>query len=60
MEDAIEGSAPPPKGSLKLYIGQNGPSLWREGMEVSNPIVDGLSVSYFLKILLVSNPYSHS
>lgn len=27
----------------KLYIGQSGPSIWREGMEVANPIVDGLS-----------------
>jgi hypothetical protein len=43
MDDAAEGSAPPPKVSRKLYIGQNGPSLWREGMEVANPIVDGLS-----------------
>ncbi|KAF9468962.1 actin-like protein Arp4p [Collybia nuda] len=42
MEDDAGGSTSPPKGSLKLYIGQNGPSLWREGMEVSNPIVDGL------------------
>ncbi|KAG6833774.1 hypothetical protein H0H87_001206 [Tephrocybe sp. NHM501043] len=28
--------------SSKLHIGQNGPSMWREGMEVGNPIVDGL------------------
>lgn len=32
--------------SLNLYIGENGPSLWRAGMEVSNPIVDGLSKLY--------------
>ncbi|KAG6886068.1 hypothetical protein C0993_004058 [Termitomyces sp. T159_Od127] len=35
--DATQG----PK-SLNLHIGENGPSLWRAGMEVSNPIVDGL------------------
>ena len=29
----------------KLYIGQHGPSIWRSGMEVGNPLVDGLSSS---------------
>ncbi|KAG6890934.1 hypothetical protein C0995_000891 [Termitomyces sp. Mi166 len=36
--DATQGSK-----SVNLYIGENGPSLWRAGMEVSNPIFDGLS-----------------
>ncbi|KAG6332297.1 hypothetical protein ID866_6792 [Astraeus odoratus] len=26
----------------KLYLGQHGPSIWREGMEISNPLRDGL------------------
>lgn len=26
-----------------IYIGQNGPSIWRPGMEIGNPITDGLS-----------------
>ncbi|KAF8897287.1 actin-related protein Arp4p [Infundibulicybe gibba] len=26
----------------KIYLGQNGPSLWRQDMEVGNPLVDGL------------------
>ncbi len=32
-----------PKPKAKLYIGQNGPSLWRRGMHVANPMNDGLS-----------------
>ena len=28
---------------VKLYIGQNGPSMWREGMEIGNPVVNGMS-----------------
>jgi actin-like protein 6A len=26
----------------KMYMGQFGPSVWREGMEVSNPLSEGL------------------
>ncbi|KAG1892690.1 actin family [Suillus subluteus] len=26
----------------KLYLGQNGPSIWREGMEIGNPVRDAL------------------
>jgi len=26
----------------KIYVGPSGPSVWREGMEVGNPLVDGL------------------
>lgn len=29
----------------KLYLGQNGPSIWRDGMEIANPMRDGLSQS---------------
>ena len=43
---APEGEQPPaPKPKAKLYIGQNGPSLWRSGMQVGNPMHDGLSTS---------------
>ncbi|KAG5646409.1 hypothetical protein DXG03_003459 [Asterophora parasitica] len=40
----VEGSDATQKSrSMKrMYIGQNGPSMWREGMEVANPMVDGL------------------
>ncbi|KAL7282140.1 actin-like protein Arp4p [Trametes coccinea BRFM310] len=49
-----EEGAPPPEGEqpqavkpkVKLFIGQNGPSLWRSGMEVGNPMHDGLVQNY--------------
>lgn len=47
MADATapEGEQPQaPKPKVKLYIGQNGPSLWRSGMQVGNPMHDGLGV----------------
>ncbi|KAL1946934.1 hypothetical protein VTO73DRAFT_15038 [Trametes versicolor] len=40
---APEGEQPEPlKPKVKLHIGQNGPSLWRSGMHVGNPMADGL------------------
>ena len=46
---APEGEQPPaPKRQAKLYIGQNGPSLWRSGMQVGNPMHEGLSTFYLL------------
>lgn len=33
---------------VKLYIGQNGPSMWREGMEVANPVANGMSKLAFI------------
>lgn len=32
-----------PAKKTKLYIGQNGPSVWRAGMEVGHPVSNGLS-----------------
>jgi hypothetical protein len=29
--------------SNKLYIGQHGPSVWRENMQIGNPMSEGLS-----------------
>jgi actin-like protein 6A len=46
MADGTEGegqaSTTKPKYA-NMYIGQNGPSIWRPGMEIGNPIVNGLS-----------------
>lgn len=28
----------------KIYVGSSGPSIWRERMEVGNPLLDGLSM----------------
>lgn len=37
MADTADGKKP------RFYIGQSGPSIWRHGMEIGNPIKDGLS-----------------
>jgi actin-like protein 6A len=47
MMETQEGggeSAPTQSTKAKMYIGQDGPSVWREGMEIGNPMKDGLSV----------------
>ncbi|KXN87872.1 Actin-related protein 4 [Leucoagaricus sp. SymC.cos] len=43
----------------ELYIGQSGPSIWREGMEVGNPIVDGLINDFSPIKPLVDHAISH-
>jgi hypothetical protein len=44
MGDSGENSAESSKSKFaRLYIGQSGPSIWRQGMAVANPLVDGLS-----------------
>lgn len=40
-----EGEPGPMPGKAKLFIGQQGPSIWRAGMEVSNPLSDGIGAS---------------
>jgi actin-like protein 6B len=43
---AAEGSTAEgtrPRNDAKLYLGQHGPSIWRAGMEIGNPLRDGLS-----------------
>ena len=34
-----------PANKVKMYIGQNGPSVWREEMQVTNPVLNGMSAS---------------
>jgi len=47
MADAGENPETVNRGKYsKLYIGSSGPSVWREGMEVANPISEGLSRFY--------------
>lgn len=36
-------TAPQPSGKVNMYIGNNGPTIWRDGMEVAHPVRDGLS-----------------
>lgn len=49
MSDAVEGSAPDKPKYRNIYIGQSGPSVWREGMEIANPVVEGLSTHFDIK-----------
>ncbi|KAH9943091.1 brg1-associated factor b [Epithele typhae] len=49
-------SAPKPKA--KLYIGQNGPSLWRSGMQVGNPMHDGLIQNFDPIPSLINHAFS--
>ncbi|KAI0771894.1 actin-like protein Arp4p [Trametes elegans] len=54
-----EGEQPPaPKPKAKLYIGQNGPSLWRSGMQVGNPMHDGLVQNYDSIPPLINHAFS--
>ena len=44
-ESTTEGEQPEPlQKRTKLYVGQNGPSVWREDMEIGNPVQNGLSM----------------
>ena len=55
MEDAnkengqvpMDGTPSSSKKSVKLHIGQNGPSLFRPNMHVGNPMNEGLSMSLY-------------
>ncbi|KAF9246972.1 actin family [Melanogaster broomeanus] len=51
-----------------LYLGQHGPSIWRPGMEIGNPLRDGLTfdfnpipalISHALVDVMRSNPAEH-
>ena len=34
------------KKDAKLFLGQHGPSIWRDQMEIGNPLREGLSTFY--------------
>ncbi|PPQ79564.1 hypothetical protein CVT25_003446 [Psilocybe cyanescens] len=66
-DNALESPTPAEKFT-KIYIGQNGPSVWRSGMEVGNPIVDGLIqdfnpikplIDHALSKVMLVNPSEH-
>jgi hypothetical protein len=42
-EADTEAESAPQKDESKLYMGQHGPSVWREGMQIGNPMSEGLS-----------------
>lgn len=43
----VDGAAPPAtsKGKRKYYVGDDGPTVWRAGMEVDNFMLDGVGES---------------
>jgi len=48
-------SAPRPAPKIaKMFIGQDGPSIYREGMEVGNPLKEGLSTRFLSVIIRVA------
>ncbi|KZT12962.1 actin-like protein Arp4p [Laetiporus sulphureus 93-53] len=58
----------PAKKKAKLYIGQNGPSMWRENMQVANPVQNGLItdfepipalISHALEVVMRCSPSEH-
>lgn len=49
MSDNLENLERPK--FAKIYIGQSGPSVWRDKMEIGHPLVDGLSLYFYLAIL---------
>ncbi|KAJ7699873.1 actin-related protein Arp4p [Mycena rosella] len=42
MPDAEDSMQSGPTKFSKMYIGQYGPTVWREGMEVANPLNEGI------------------
>lgn len=54
MTDAVEnGEARVNPRFSKIYVGSSGPSMWREGMEVANPVVEGLSAFFYLGMMSI-------
>jgi hypothetical protein len=52
-EEAAQDKSDGPKGDKsELFVGQHGPLIWREGMEIGNPMRDGLSAFYSFCLLL--------
>ncbi|KAJ3478165.1 hypothetical protein NLI96_g9944 [Meripilus lineatus] len=69
-ENPTEGEAPkqPAEGKTAMYIGNNGPSIWREDMEVAFPVRDGLIqdfppihnlISHAFRDVMRCNPSDH-
>ncbi|KAH9951795.1 brg1-associated factor b [Amylocystis lapponica] len=67
MADAGEDDKKPVK-QAKLFIGQNGPSIWRNGMHIANPVQGGMIqnfdpvpalISHALNEVMRCNPEEH-
>ncbi|KAI0752247.1 actin family [Irpex lacteus] len=52
-----EQTETPPK-KTKLYVGQNGPSIWRESMEIGKPVQNGLITDFTPLPALISHAFT--
>lgn len=59
MGEAVEDSKADPT-KKKLFLGQHGPSIWRDQMEIGNPVRDGLSMclKFFFVFILFNGMHS--
>jgi len=53
-EADTEAESAPQREETKLYIGQHGPSVWREGMQIGNSMSEGLSACAILLSFLLA------
>ncbi|CAK5275750.1 unnamed protein product [Mycena citricolor] len=49
----------PSRKIAKMFMGQFGPSVWREGMEISNPVQDGLIHDFEATAALIRHAITH-
>ena len=40
-----ENAPPKPQKKVNMYVGNNGPAVWRNGMEIAYPVKNSLSTS---------------
>ncbi|PSR73659.1 hypothetical protein PHLCEN_2v10578 [Hermanssonia centrifuga] len=53
------GASAKPEKKVKLYIGQSGPSVWRDGMQIAHPVQNSLSLSHSALPMLVQAHAKH-
>ncbi|KAF7331924.1 hypothetical protein MKEN_00072700 [Mycena kentingensis (nom. inval.)] len=53
MVDAPDAANPFPRKPAKMFLGQYGPSVWRDGMQVGNPMQGGLISEFEPVVALV-------
>ena len=43
VDTGEESTQKPKRNNAKLFLGQHGPSIWRDRMDIGNPLSEGLS-----------------
>ncbi|KAH8106233.1 brg1-associated factor b [Cristinia sonorae] len=56
-EPQPEGELAPPKPKITMHVGNNGPSVWRHGMEVAYPVKNGLIEDFAAIPKLISHAF---